>query len=192
MARLISETTGYSAEFDTLIPELNDIADIREAFIAYHFGVENFDSDTDVPAEDSIHGHIASFKSLLESIEDNAVLTIGGTLNEVQVSSSAGFVTVGLPDNVSITGDLSIGDDLEVTGDISVIGPMQAKSGINIFSNASARNAAITSPTEGILTYLLDTNQFSVYSGSSWVGIESHGTLGGRIDSAEVLALLGL
>lgn len=192
MARLISETTGYPAEFDTLIPELDEIADIREAFIAYHFGVSNFDADTDVPAEDSIHGHISSFKSLLESIESNAVLTIGGTLNEIQVSSSAGFVTVGLPDDVSITGDLSVGDDLSVTGDISAIGPIQAKSGVNVFASAAARNSAIASPVEGVLTYLSDVNQFSIYSGSSWVGIESHGTLGGRIDSAEVLALLGL
>lgn len=192
MAQLISTTTGYNAEFDTLVPELTDIADIREAFIAYHFGVENFDANTDTPAADSIHGHIASFKALLESIEDNAVLTIGGTANEIQVSASAGFVTVGLPDDVTIGNDLTVTDDLIVGGDITATGPSILKGGVNIFTNSTVRNASITSPTEGVLAYLTSTDQFTIYNGSSWVGIENHGTLGGRIDNTEVLALLGL
>lgn len=192
MAQLISTTTGYAAEFDTLVPELNDIADIREAFIAYHFGVENFDADVDVPAADSIHGHIASFKALLDSIETNAVLTIGGTANEIQVSASAGFVTVGLPDDVTIGDDLTVTDDLIVGGDITATGPSILKGGVNIFTNSTTRNSAISAPTEGVVAYLTATDQFTIYNGSSWVGIENHGTLGGRIDNTEVLALLGL
>jgi hypothetical protein len=192
MAQLISTTTGYAAEFDTLVPELNDIADIREAFIAYHFGVENFDADTDVPAADSIHGHIASFKSLLESIEENAVLTISGTANEISVSSSAGFVIVGLPDDVIIGDDLTVTDDLIVGGDITVTGSSILKQGVNVFLNSSSRNSSISSPNEGVVAYLTSTDQFTIYNGSSWVGIENHGSLGGRIDSTEVLALLGL
>jgi hypothetical protein len=40
---------------------------------------------------------------------------------------------------------------------------------IAVFSNASARTAAITSPVEGQLTYLEDTNLYSMWNGSSWV-----------------------
>ena len=66
MAELISIAGNYPAtEFDTLIPQLTDPANIREAFLAYHFGVENFDGNADVPAADSIHGHIESFKAYL-------------------------------------------------------------------------------------------------------------------------------
>jgi hypothetical protein len=38
-----------------------------------------------------------------------------------------------------------------------------------VFSNAAARTAAITSPVEGQLTYLEDTNLYSMWNGSSWV-----------------------
>jgi hypothetical protein len=38
-----------------------------------------------------------------------------------------------------------------------------------VFSNAAARTAAITSPVEGQLTYLEDTNRYSMWNGSAWV-----------------------
>jgi hypothetical protein len=37
------------------------------------------------------------------------------------------------------------------------------------FSNAAARTAAITSPIEGQLTYLLDVDRYDHWNGSSWV-----------------------
>jgi hypothetical protein len=37
------------------------------------------------------------------------------------------------------------------------------------FSNAAARTAAITSPVEGQLTYLLDTDRYESYNGTAWV-----------------------
>ena len=37
------------------------------------------------------------------------------------------------------------------------------------FANATARNAAITSPTEGMHCYLSDVDQTQSYSGSAWV-----------------------
>ena len=40
---------------------------------------------------------------------------------------------------------------------------------VMVFSNAAARTAAITSPVEGMVTYLEDTNQLFIYSGSSWI-----------------------
>jgi hypothetical protein len=38
-----------------------------------------------------------------------------------------------------------------------------------VFSNAAARTAAITSPVEGQMTYLEDTNNYENWDGSSWV-----------------------
>ena len=38
-----------------------------------------------------------------------------------------------------------------------------------VFSNAAARTAAITSPVEGQLTYLEDSNRYEHYNGSIWV-----------------------
>ena len=193
MAELISIAASYpSTEFDTLIPELTDPADIREAFLAYHYGVSNFDGSTDVPAAQSIHSHIETFKDLLTSIGASAVLSLSGTANEITLSGSTGFVTIGLPDDVTITDDLTVGGDITVSAVTTLNSTVQAKIGINIFANSGARDSVLTSPVEGTLAYLQDTNQQTIYSGSSWVGIENHGTLGARIDNTEVLALLGL
>jgi hypothetical protein len=193
MAELISIAANYpSTEFDTLIPELTDPADIREAFLAYHYGVSNFDGSTDVPAAQSIHSHIETFKDLLTSIGASAVLSLSGTANEITLSGSTGFVTIGLPDDVTITDDLTVGGDITVAAATTLNSTVQAKIGINIFANSGARDSALTSPVEGTLAYIQDTNQQTIYSGSSWVGIENNGTLGARIDNTEVLALLGL
>ena len=40
-----------------------------------------------------------------------------------------------------------------------------------VFSNATARSSAITSPSEGMVTYLEDTNALNVYNGSAWVSL---------------------
>ena len=39
---------------------------------------------------------------------------------------------------------------------------------VMVFSNAAARTAAITSPLEGMLTWLEDVNRYESYDGSAW------------------------
>lgn len=43
--------------------------------------------------------------------------------------------------------------------------------GVNVFADAAARTAAITSPQEGQMSYLKDTNSVESYSGSAWVAV---------------------
>jgi hypothetical protein len=43
--------------------------------------------------------------------------------------------------------------------------------GIWVFANATARDAAVTSPQEGNSCYLKDTDQVLTYSGSAWVAV---------------------
>ena len=43
------------------------------------------------------------------------------------------------------------------------------KQAVAVFSNAAARTAAITSPVEGQITYLEDTNLYQHWNGSVWV-----------------------
>ena len=40
---------------------------------------------------------------------------------------------------------------------------------VMVFSNSTARSAALTSPTAGMLTYLVDTNSFQYFNGTSFV-----------------------
>ena len=42
---------------------------------------------------------------------------------------------------------------------------------VMVFSNSTARTSAITSPNEGMLTWLEDVNKYQYYSGSAWVDL---------------------
>ena len=42
---------------------------------------------------------------------------------------------------------------------------------VMVFADAAARTAAITSPQEGMISYLKDTNATQYYSGSAWVNV---------------------
>ena len=42
---------------------------------------------------------------------------------------------------------------------------------VNVFADSSARSTAISSPSEGMVSYLQDTNQIEIYTGAAWAGI---------------------
>jgi hypothetical protein len=47
--------------------------------------------------------------------------------------------------------------------------------GVWTFANAAARTAAVTSPQEGNMSYLKDTDSTEYYSGSAWVAVSAPG-----------------
>jgi hypothetical protein len=86
MPEFISQAAESSDEFDTLIPVLADSPDIVEAFRLYHYGRPG---QVTPPSSLSIHGHLNSLKTSLQSVE--------GTVNFLEdqygpFSSSAQFV----------------------------------------------------------------------------------------------------
>ena len=71
------------------------------------------------------------------------VATIAGTANEVTVSPNSGHnaaVTIGLPDNVEITGNLQVGGNLNVIGTVNSVNTTQ----INIEDNKVKLNSGFT------------------------------------------------
>jgi hypothetical protein len=42
---------------------------------------------------------------------------------------------------------------------------------VMVFSNSTARTAALTAPVEGMLTWLQDTNLYEYYNGSAWAAL---------------------
>jgi hypothetical protein len=73
----------------------------------------------------------------------NYIATIAGTANEIEVSGSGSensAVTIGLPDNVNITGDLLVGGDLNVTGTVNSVNTTQ----VNIVDNKINLNTDFT------------------------------------------------
>lgn len=53
--------------------------------------------------------------------------------------------------------------------------------GVWVFASAAARSAAVTSPQEGNISYLKDTNSTEYYSGSAWVAIGGVATSPGLV-----------
>lgn len=45
--------------------------------------------------------------------------------------------------------------------------------GVWVFASAAARTSAVTSPQEGNMSYLSDTNSLEYYSGSAWVPVDT-------------------
>jgi hypothetical protein len=56
------------------------------------------------------------------TITNAGVTSITGTSNEIEVSSSTGAVTIGLPNNVTISNDLSVLGNLNITGNVTSLG----------------------------------------------------------------------
>ena len=50
---------------------------------------------------------------------------------------------------------------------------------VGVFASASARESAITSPSEGMFAYLKDTNALTFYDGSSWASFIGEGDITG-------------
>jgi len=71
------------------------------------------------------------------------ISTVAGTTNEIEVSGSGGetaAVTIGLPDDVTITNNLTVGGNLNVTGTINSVNTTQ----VNIVDNKINLNTDFT------------------------------------------------
>jgi hypothetical protein len=55
------------------------------------------------------------------TIENTGVTSVSGTNNQVTVSASAGAVTIGLPDDVTIDGNLTVDGTLTVSGSVTTL-----------------------------------------------------------------------
>lgn len=76
-----------------------------------------------------------------------------------------------------------------VTGDVLTAADTNGylMQGVWVFASAAARSAAVTSPQEGNMSYLKDTNSTEYYSGSAWVAVA--GASGGwTLDSTTALS----
>lgn len=72
MSQLISvaANTNTYIQFDTKIPSLSDTSDIVEAFRLYHYGLDNYTTNT-APAANSIHSHLTTMKTDISDLQSN-------------------------------------------------------------------------------------------------------------------------
>lgn len=115
----------------------------------------------------------------------NYVATVQGTSNEIEVSGSGSetaAVTIGLPDDVSVTAQLNVGENLVVTGntsvggDLSVSGDLTVTGATTYLSSStitiddgmfklSANNAGDVTDTGVYAKYVVSGNSAVQYSG---------------------------
>jgi len=51
-----------------------------------------------------------------------------------------------------------------------------ADQAVMVFASAAARTSGITVPSEGMVTYLTDSNTLAFYNGSAWVAFSADGS----------------
>ena len=109
--------------------------------------------NTEEEIEDYVSGLIVAGGGISISYDDEAnsltiantgVTSLAGTTDEITVSASAGSVTIGLPDNVQVSGDLTVGGNLTISGSATYINTEV----IELADNTIILNSNATSATQ--------------------------------------------
>jgi hypothetical protein len=125
---LIHDVSGYPGEeYNLKIPSLTDTANIQEAMMLFHYGIDNYDG-TGQPAAQSVFGNLKDFDDRIAELEASEVVALAGTVNQITASGSVGTVTVSLPSTIitpgrlTTTTHLSVGGSASFTGNVSLSG----------------------------------------------------------------------
>ena len=97
------------------------------------------------------------------TISNTGVTNISGTANEVEVSASVGAVTIGLPNDVIITNDLTVGGNAVVTGDFTVNGTTTTinTQNLNVEDNIITLNSNLSASVAPTLNAGIEVNRGS-------------------------------
>lgn len=108
-AAVVTESEGIgSNDNDTTIPTSAAVQDLVDNYLTVaNAGI----SVTDGSTSTTIDG-------------DGGTLTFSGTSNEVTVSESSGTITIGLPDDVTIAGELNVSENAVISGNLVVDGTL--------------------------------------------------------------------
>ena len=104
--------------------------------------------DTNTPSQDL--DFQADSGGALNIVLDSEVLSVVGTANEIQTAGSGNQIQIGLPDDVTIAGDLTVGAGLTVVGVSTFAGAIDANGSANIAGGLTANQINVT----GISTFV--------------------------------------
>lgn len=138
----ISANNGSDLDFDlgeTINIVSGDATGITTTLSANTITISGVDATSAVKGVakfDSGDFGVSSGEVTLADSATGAVLTIQGTTNEVDVSRTNGTVTVGLPDDVTIAGQLDVSENAEVSGNGSFGGTLDV-TGVTTLADAT-------------------------------------------------------
>lgn len=134
---LIHDVSGYpGADFNLKIPSLTDTANIQEAMMLFHYGIDNYDG-TGEPAAQSVFGNLRDFDDRIAQLEATEVVALAGTANQITASGSVGNVTVSLPSSIITPGSLTTTSNLSVGGSASFTGNVSLSGSAAIIGNTT-------------------------------------------------------
>ena len=146
-------TTGTGSNLN---PELGETININPGegidvtFSANTITIDGEDATTSnkgIAKFDSSDFDVSSGNVTLGNHADGAVLAVSGTANEVNVSRTNGTVTVGLPDDVTVTGQLNVTENVVVTGNTNC-SSLSATAQTNLTGGFFANGAQVTIGTD--------------------------------------------
>ena len=147
---LIHDVSGYpGADFNLKIPSLTDTANIQEAMMLFHYGIDNYDG-TGEPAAQSVFGNLKDFDDRIAELEASEVVALTGTANQITASGSVGTVTVSLPSTIITPGRLNTTTHLSVGGSASFAGAILASSNLSVSGSASITGNILAGGTVSI------------------------------------------
>ena len=104
---------------------------------------------------------------------DDEVLTIAGTTNEIETSATGKTVTIGLPDDVTITNDLTVSGNTGLTGNLDVDGD-------TTLDKTDVAGAFTVAGTANIDNVKIDGNTISSTNTNGNITLDPNGT--GTVD----------
>ena len=153
----VGETLTFAAGegIDTTV-SANTITIAGEDATSSNKGIASFDSGDFT---------VSSGNVTLTNGTAGAVLAISGTTNEVEVSRSLGTVTIGLPDDVTVTSQLNVGENLVVTGNGEFGGNITIDGNLTVEGATTYISTSTVSTDDTMLKLAANNSTHSVDSG---------------------------
>jgi hypothetical protein len=164
---LIHDVSGYPGEeYNLKIPSLTDTANIQEAMMLFHYGIDNYDG-TGQPAAQSVFGNLKDFDDRIAELEASEVVALTGTANQITASGSVGTVTVSLPSTIITPGRLTTTTHLSVGGSASFTGNVSLSGSAAIVGNTTIDGNTTIGGTLIVTGATTNSSNLTVGSGSA-------------------------
>jgi hypothetical protein len=187
-------TKNIGELYNTVIPELDDNANIEEALTLYHYGSTAYDTDNTDPAElpnPSMARNLHILETAIDEVDTRSPGTEISSSQPLASSVASGYIWVNSSTRVAYISNGSAWQEIVGSGSQSTnytwtgvhtfnsnavtfsLAPI-SRHGINNFLNKTARTSAIASPEAGAISFIREES-----GGTEFNQLEFYGTNNG-------------